>query len=137
LQNEGTERSLEVDEARQADTSQSGTFDLFLIVFVNFFFKDKNPVQEWFENLAKNTSSNAQNTMNAIKDWFSQISQNSNTQGSQNLPTMYMGSFQLLKMPMPQFSDVIKGMGNLATAAQAFNKLTGGLPQGLPLVPQG
>lgn len=45
---------------------------------------------------------------------------------------MYMGSFQLLKMPMPQFTDIANGLGNMATAAQAINKLTG-LSQGLPI----
>ncbi|XP_044260958.1 uncharacterized protein LOC123008949 [Tribolium madens] len=84
---------------------------------------EKNPVQEWFENLGKNMSTNTQNTMTNIKNWFTQLAQNNN--GGQNLPTMYMGSFQLLKMPMPQFSDVIKGMGDVATVVQSLNKLGG------------
>nr|XP_015836234.1 PREDICTED: uncharacterized protein LOC103313320 isoform X2 [Tribolium castaneum] len=83
----------------------------------------KNPIQEWFENLGKNMSTNTQNTMNNINNWFTQLAQNNN--GGQNLPTMYMGSFQLVKMPMPQISDVVKGMGDLATVVQTLNKLGG------------
>lgn len=89
------------------------------------FSAEKNPVQEWFETLSKNVTTNTQNAMNNIKDWFTKMAENNQNGVSQSLPTMYMGSFQLLKMPMPQISDVVKGMGDLATAAQTVNKLTG------------
>ena len=107
-----------------------------------FIATAKNPVQQWFESLSQNASTGAQNAMNTFKEWLTNVSQrpNGGIPPVQNLPTMYMGSFQLLKMPMPQIGDVIKGMGDLASLAQTFNKVSGSsglLPQGIPLLSQG
>lgn len=88
-------------------------------------------MQEFFENLSKEASTNSEKALNSLKSLISKASPASNG-GQVNLPEMYMGSFQLLKMPMPQFTDIANGLGNMATAAQTINKLTG-LSQGLPI----
>lgn len=83
---------------------------------------EKNPVQEWFENLSKNASTVSQNTFNSMKEFFDKF--NNNQGGENNKPVMYMGGFQVLKMPIPSMEEVMKGMGNMALG---FNSIFGGL----------